>query len=78
MAESLASWAADELGPAKVVFLRLCDGVNAVVVVDNVVLGPAIGGVRMRPDVTVGEVARLAGNPASRPRLTWRRPSTSG
>lgn len=60
MAESWASWAADELGPAKVVFLRLCDGVDAVVVVDNVVLGPAIGGVRMRPDVAVGEVARLA------------------
>ena len=29
-------------------------------VVDNVALGPAIGGVRMRPDITAGEVARLA------------------
>jgi glutamate dehydrogenase (NAD(P)+) len=60
MAEISAGWAADELGPAKVVFLRLCTGVEAVVVVDNVVLGPAIGGVRVRPDVTVSEVARLA------------------
>lgn len=60
MAEASASWAADELGPAKVVFLRLCAGVDAVVVVDNVALGPAIGGVRMRPDITASEVARLA------------------
>ena len=28
--------------------------------VDNVAAGPAIGGVRMRPDITAGEVARLA------------------
>jgi len=60
MVEMSVSWAADERGPAKVVFLRLCAGVDAVVVVDNVALGPAIGGVRMRPGVTVGEVARLA------------------
>ena len=60
MAEVSASWAADELGPAKVVFLHLGPGVDAVVVVDNVALGPAIGGVRMRPEVTAGEVARLA------------------
>jgi len=55
-----ASWASDELGPALVAFLRPCAGVEAFVVVDNVALGPAIGGVRMRPDVTPGEVARLA------------------
>jgi glutamate dehydrogenase (NAD(P)+) len=54
------TWAADELGPAKVVFLRLIEGIEAVVVVDNVALGPAIGGVRMREDVTASEVARLA------------------
>jgi glutamate dehydrogenase (NAD(P)+) len=54
------SWAADELGPAIVAFLRPCSGVAAVVVIDNVALGPAIGGVRMRPEVTVAEVARLA------------------
>lgn len=55
-----ASWAEDELGPAKVVFLRPCPGVGAVVVIDNVALGPAIGGVRVRRDVGAGEVARLA------------------
>jgi glutamate dehydrogenase (NAD(P)+) len=55
-----ATWAADELGPAKVVFLRVCTGADAVVVIDNVALGLAIGGVRMRPGVTAGEVARLA------------------
>jgi glutamate dehydrogenase (NAD(P)+) len=43
-----------------VAFLRPCRGAEAVVVVDNVALGPAIGGVRMRPGVTAGEVARLA------------------
>ena len=59
MAEASASWAVDELGPAKVVFLRPCAGFEAVVVADNVALGPAIGGVPMRPDVTAGEVARL-------------------
>jgi glutamate dehydrogenase (NAD(P)+) len=55
-----SAWAGDEFGPAKVVFLRLVDGIEAVVVIDNVALGPAIGGVRMRSDVTAGEVARLA------------------
>lgn len=51
----------DQLGPAKVVLLR--DPVaqlEAVVVIDNLAAGPAIGGVRMAPDVTVTEVARLA------------------
>jgi glutamate dehydrogenase/leucine dehydrogenase len=60
MAEVFARWAEDELGPAKVVFLRPCPGVNAVVVIDNIALGPAIGGVRMRRDVSAAEVARLA------------------
>jgi glutamate dehydrogenase (NAD(P)+) len=60
MADMQASWPADELGPAKVVFLRLCFGIDAIVVVDNLALGPAIGGVRMRPSVTAAEVARLA------------------
>ena len=58
--EVRAGWAADDLGPALVAFVRPCPGVDAVVVVDNVALGPAIGGVRMRPGVTAGEVARLA------------------
>lgn len=52
---------ADELGPAAVVLLHnAVTGVEAIVVVDNVAAGPAIGGVRMAPDVTVNEVARLA------------------
>ena len=60
MDEVQAGWAADDLGPALVAFVRPCAGVAAVVVVDNVALGPAIGGVRLRPGVTAGEVARLA------------------
>ena len=60
MEQAHANWAVDELGPALVAFLRPCAGVEAVVVVDNVALGPAIGGVRIRLDVTPGEVARLA------------------
>lgn len=52
---------ADELGPAKTLILREPRvGLEAVVVVDNVACGPAIGGVRMAGDVTTEEVARLA------------------
>lgn len=51
----------DELGPARVELLRDPGACLAgVLVVDNTVLGPAIGGVRMAPDVTVAEVGRLA------------------
>ncbi len=51
----------DETGPAKVVLLRdPSAGLLGTVVVDNVACGPAIGGVRMAPDLGVGEVARLA------------------
>jgi glutamate dehydrogenase (NAD(P)+) len=51
----------DDLGPAKVVWLREPRvGLEAIVVVDNVACGPAIGGVRMARDVTVDEVFRLA------------------
>jgi hypothetical protein len=60
MEQTHVSWAVDELGPALVAFLCPCAGIEAVVVVDNVALGPAIGGVRMRPDITPCEVARLA------------------
>jgi len=51
----------DELGPAQVLHLwePECE-LDAIVVVDNVACGPAIGGVRMAPDVTTSEVARLA------------------
>jgi len=52
---------ADELGPEKV--LHFYDpklNLRAILVVDNTALGPAIGGIRMLPDVTTGEVLRLA------------------
>ena len=52
---------ADAIGPHKIVIVRdPRAGLEAVVVVDNVACGPAIGGVRMAADVTLGEVARLA------------------
>lgn len=57
----LARGIGDELGPAKILILREPRvGLEAVVVVDNVACGPAIGGVRMAPDVTLEEVCRLA------------------
>ncbi|MGI9521093.1 MAG: Glu/Leu/Phe/Val family dehydrogenase [Hyphomicrobiaceae bacterium] len=51
----------DDLGPAKVVGIyepRL--PLKAIVVVDNVAAGPAIGGVRMAKDVSLAECFRLA------------------
>ena len=52
---------ADDLGPAKIVLIREpALGLEGMVVVDNVACGPAIGGIRMAPDVTIAEVARLA------------------
>lgn len=51
----------DDLGPAKVIHLydpRV--PLRAIVVVDNVAAGPAIGGTRMAPDVTLDECNRLA------------------
>ncbi|UCH25804.1 MAG: Glu/Leu/Phe/Val dehydrogenase [Trueperaceae bacterium] len=51
----------DHLGPEKILLLRQPQvGLEAIVVVDNVAAGPAIGGVRIAPDVTVLEVFRLA------------------
>jgi glutamate dehydrogenase/leucine dehydrogenase len=51
----------DEIGPARVVQLYSAkEGVRALVVIDSTALGPAIGGVRMSPNVTVQEVCRLA------------------
>jgi glutamate dehydrogenase (NAD(P)+) len=58
---------ADEWGPAKIVHIyepRL--PLQAIVIIDNVALGPAIGGVRMAPDVTTEEVFRLART------MTWK------
>jgi glutamate dehydrogenase (NAD(P)+) len=51
----------DELGPSKIihVFEPSVD-LKAVLVVDNIAKGPAIGGVRMATDVTTRECCRLA------------------
>jgi glutamate dehydrogenase (NAD(P)+) len=52
---------ADELGPGKIVHLHdPRAGLRAVVVIDNVMRGPAIGGARMAPDVSTEECFRLA------------------
>jgi len=51
----------DDLGPAKVLLTHdPLTGTRGILVVDNVAAGPAIGGIRMAPDVTVEEVYRLA------------------
>ena len=51
----------DELGPEKIIEIYdPSSQLKAVLVVDNVALGPSIGGVRMAPDVTVEECRRLA------------------
>ena len=51
----------DEIGPEKIVFIyEPRSKMKAIVVIDNVAAGPAIGGVRMAPDVTMQEVFRLA------------------
>ena len=52
---------ADDLGPDKVIHIhKPRAGLRAILVVDNVAAGPAIGGARMAPDVTMEECARLA------------------
>jgi glutamate dehydrogenase (NAD(P)+) len=52
---------ADDLGPEKILHVWGAQGaLQGIVVVDNVAIGPAIGGIRMAPDVTVEECMRLA------------------
>ena len=51
----------DDLGPSKIIHLYEPSlNLRAVLVVDNVAAGPAIGGVRMAADVTTEECFRLA------------------
>lgn len=51
----------DEFGPEKVVHIsNPSAGLQAIVVIDNTAIGPSLGGVRMAPDVTLEECARLA------------------
>lgn len=59
----LSSWnrVIDAIGPEKIVLINEPKtGLRAMVVVDNTAAGPAIGGVRMAPDITFDEVFRLA------------------
>lgn len=52
---------ADELGPAKIIHVHNPSiKLKGVLVVDNVAAGPAIGGLRMAPDVSTAECFRLA------------------
>ncbi len=52
---------ADEIGPEKIIHLyEPRTKMKAIVVVDNVAAGPAMGGVRMAKDVTTTEVMRLS------------------
>ena len=52
---------ADDLGPEKVVHIyEPKSKLRAIVVIDNISLGPAIGGCRMARDVSTQEVFRLA------------------
>ena len=51
----------DELGPLKIIHVREPSiNLMAVLVVDNIARGPAIGGMRMAEDVTTEECVRLA------------------
>lgn len=62
----------DEFGPAKVVHIHEpALDLRAIVVVDNVASGPAIGGVRMAEDVTLEECFRLARA------MTWKNAAAS-
>ncbi len=57
----------DEFGPEKI--LEVFDaktGMHGFTVIDNTALGPAKGGIRMTPNVTVEEVAKLART------MTWK------
>ena len=52
---------ADEIGPLKLVHIwRPTVGLKAVVAIDNIACGPAVGGVRMAKDVSTEEAFRLA------------------
>jgi glutamate dehydrogenase/leucine dehydrogenase len=61
MTEMVFEKYADEYGPEKIVYIHepRC-GLKGIVVIDNTAAGPGIGGIRMAPDVTTGEVFRLA------------------
>ena len=60
MSEFQTAVMGDELGPVKVIQVRHPDGLTGILVIDNVAVGPAIGGLRIAPDVTALECFRLA------------------
>jgi glutamate dehydrogenase (NAD(P)+) len=52
---------ADKLGPAKIIQVHEPTiDLKAVLVIDNIAMGPAAGGIRMAPDVSIEECVRLA------------------
>jgi glutamate dehydrogenase/leucine dehydrogenase len=52
---------ADPHGPVKIIHIhRSSPNLKAIVVIDNTACGPAVGGVRMAPDVSAEECFRLA------------------
>jgi len=58
---------ADEFGPTRICHIHRHNvGLKAIVVVDNIACGAAIGGIRMAPDVSVEECFRLART------MTWK------
>lgn len=52
---------ADELGPSKIIHIyEPAVGLKGILVVDNIAMGPSIGGLRIAPDVSASECFRLA------------------
>ncbi len=52
---------ADELGPSKIIHIyEPAVGLKGILVIDNIAMGPSIGGLRIAPDVSVNECFRLA------------------
>jgi glutamate dehydrogenase (NAD(P)+) len=51
----------DELGPEKIIYINNpAARLKAIVVIDNTACGPSIGGIRVAPNVSLEECARLA------------------
>ena len=51
----------DMLGPEKIIYINdVKTKLRAILVIDNTAKGPALGGVRIAPDVTTEEILRLA------------------
>ncbi|MFP3868497.1 MAG: Glu/Leu/Phe/Val family dehydrogenase [Desulfobacteraceae bacterium] len=65
--ETIFNQLRDEWGPCKIIHLYEPSlPMQAIVVIDNIALGPAIGGVRLAPEITTEEVFRLART------MTWK------